>query len=65
MEQRSLHLTQQPRVRFSRFPNAYFDVLEIYRRHCFKESGPRLENVDQTHLVLASGKLVQQTSYRS
>ena len=26
---------------------------------CFEESGQWLENVDQTHLVQASGKLVQ------
>ena len=36
----------------------YFDVAEIYRQRWLEESGHRLENVDQTHLVLVSGKLV-------
>ena len=30
------------------------DVGEVNQRHCVEESGPWLENVDQTHLVLAS-----------
>ena len=30
----------------------------VNQRRCLEESGQRLENVDQTHLVLASGKLV-------
>ena len=41
-------------------PKIYFDVAEIYRRHWLEESGKRLENVDGTILVLASGKLVLQ-----
>ena len=38
----------------------YFDVAEIYQWRWLEESGQRLENVDQSHLVLASGKLVLQ-----
>ena len=59
-----LLLTQQPRVRFSAFLN-FFDVPEIYRRHWLEKSGQRLENVDRTHLVLASGKPVLQETRRS
>ena len=32
----------------------------VNQRRCLEESGQRLENVDRTHLVLASGKLVLQ-----
>ena len=39
-------------------PKNYFDVAEIYQCRWLEESGQRLENVDRTHLVLASGKLV-------
>ena len=42
------------------FPKIYYDVVEIYRWHRLEESQQRLENVDRTHLVLASGKLVPQ-----
>ena len=52
--------TQQPQVRVSAFPIIYVDVAEIYRQGWLEESGLRLENVDQTHLVLASGKIVLQ-----
>ena len=38
----------------------YFDVAEIYQWRWLEECGQRLENVDQSHLVLASGKLVLQ-----
>ena len=47
-----LLLTQQPRVQFS------FPFAELYRRCWLEESGQRLENIDRTHLLLASGKLV-------
>ena len=47
-------------------PKNYFDVAEIYRWCWFEESGQWLENVYQTHLVLASGKLVlQKTDHRT
>ena len=36
------------------------DVAEVNQWHCLDESGQWLENLDQTHLVLASGKLVLQ-----
>ena len=39
-----------------KFRGKFIDAAE----HCFEESGQRLENVDRTHLVLASGKLVLQ-----
>ena len=53
-------LTQQPCVQFLGIEKIYFDIFEIYRRVWLKESGQRLENVDQTYLELASGKLVIQ-----
>ena len=34
------------------------DVAEVNQQHCLEESGQWLYNVDQTHLLLASGKLV-------
>ena len=36
------------------------DVAEINKRHGLEESGQWLENVHQSHLVLACGKLVLQ-----
>ena len=38
------------------------DVAEVNQWHCLEESGQWLENVDRTHLVLASGKLILQKS---
>ena len=35
------------------------DVSEVNQRRCLEESVQWLENVDRTHLILASGKLVQ------
>ena len=35
---------------------------EVNQRHCLEESGQWHENVDQTQLVLARGKLVLQTT---
>ena len=32
-------------------------VAEVNQQRCLEESGQRLENVDWTYLVLASGKL--------
>ena len=60
-----LLLTQQPQVRFSAFLKIYFDVTEIYQWCWLEKSGQMLENVDQTHLVLASDKLVLQKRYRT
>ena len=37
-----------------------FNVAEVNQRRWLEESGLRLENVNQTHLVLASGKPVLQ-----
>ena len=34
------------------------DLVEVNQGHCLEESGQWLENVDQTHLVLASGNRV-------
>ena len=34
------------------------DVAKVNQWRCFEESDQWLENVDQTHLALASGKLV-------
>ena len=49
-------LTQRPHVLISAFPKIYFDVAEIYEQHWLEESG--LENVNRTHLVLASVKRI-------
>ena len=38
------------------------DVAEVNQWHCLEECEQRLETVAQTHLVLASGTLVLQTS---
>ena len=56
-------LTHQPQVGFSEFLKIYFNVAEIYRQHLLVESRQRLENVDQIHLVLGSGKLVLQKKF--
>ena len=53
-------------IRDTRPSSPWFDsqeivyVAEINQWRCSEESGQWLENVDQTHLVLASGKLVLQ-----
>ena len=36
------------------------NVAEVDQQRCLEESGQWLENVDQSHLVLASGNLVLQ-----
>ena len=36
---------------------------EVYQWRCIEESGLWLKNVDRTHLVLNSGKLVLQKNY--
>ena len=55
-----MHLTQLPQ--FPAFPKIFrgkiIDVAEAFC--CLEESGQWLENVDKTHLVLASGKTVNQ-----
>ena len=38
----------------------FVDVAEVNQLRCLEESGQWLDNVDQIHLVLASGKLVLQ-----
>ena len=55
-----LLLTQQPQVRFPALPKIYINVAVTYQQRWLEENGQRLENVDRTHLVLASGKLVLQ-----
>ena len=60
---RGLHgtlLTQKPRVRFSAFTKIYLDVAEIYRWRWLEESGQRLDNANQIHLVL-TGKYYKNT----
>ena len=39
------------------------DVAEVHQRCCLEESGQRLDYVNQTHLALASGKLVLQKKH--
>ena len=55
-----LLLTQQPRFKSQRSPKKFrgkiIDVVEVNQWPWLEESGPWLENVDQTYLVLASGK---------
>ena len=41
-------------------PKIDVDNAEVYQGPCVEKSGQYLENVDQTHLVLASGKRVLQ-----
>ena len=52
-----------PRVRFPAFLIFFrgniVDVAEVNQWRRYEENGQWLENVDQTHVVLASGKLVQ------
>ena len=54
----------------SRVPNIFteetiVDVAEVYQRRCLEESGQWFEeNFDQTHVVLASDKLVLQNNGR-
>ena len=43
-----------PEVQFSTFPKIYFVDGEIKQRGWLEESGQRLDNVERTHLVLAS-----------
>ena len=57
-------LLAQPRGEYRKFPQKFrgkiMDVAEINQRRRLEESGQQLENVDQTHLDLASGKLAPQ-----
>ena len=53
-----LLLTQQPWVRFSLFSRIF--LLTSLRFMGSEEGGQRLDNVNETHLVLAGGKLVLQ-----
>ena len=52
------------KLNFARFWNFFrwqtVNVAEVNQRRCWDESGQWLENVDQTNLALASGKLVLQ-----
>ena len=41
------------------------DVAEVDQQHWLEESGQWLENVDLTHLVLASGKPVLQKNLQA
>ena len=54
----------QPRVRIQHSPKnfrgKFIAVAEVNQRRWLEESGQWLENVDRTHLVLASGKPVLQ-----
>ena len=49
-----------PRVPEKNFRGKIIDVAEVNQQHWIEESGQWLENVDRTHLVLSSGKPVQQ-----
>ena len=55
-----LLLTQRPWVLFSAFPSIFPLMLLRFIDDIAKSSGQRLDNVNRTHLVLASGKLVLQ-----
>ena len=44
------------------FRGKIINVAQVNQQRCLEESGQWLENVDQTHLVLGSGKLEQQKS---
>ena len=45
-----------------KFIGKIVDVADVNQRRCLEESGQWLENVDHTHLVLVSDKLVLQKS---
>ena len=48
-----------------RIPDFFVEIVhpaEVYQWHRLEESGQRLKNVDQYHLVVASGKQVLQKS---
>ena len=49
-----LLLTKQLQVRFLALPKTFSGVAEIYQWCGLESSGQRLENVDRTHLALAS-----------
>ena len=53
-----------PSITKNIFEEKIVDVDEVNQWHCLEEIGQRLENVDQTHLILAIGKLVLQKKYR-
>ena len=57
--------TQMPQDCFPAFTIFFVDVAEVYTRNCLEESGQFLENVDPTHLVLASGKRVLQNNTKT
>ena len=52
--------TQRPWVRFSAFPINYRLMLPRFIEGTALNSGQRLDNVNRTNLVLASGKLALQ-----
>ena len=57
-----LLLTQQHWVQFLAFPRIFLLMLLTFIDWTAQNSGQRLDNVNKTHLVLASGKLVLQKS---
>ena len=62
--------TQLPEVQFPEFlelvsKGKIIDVAEVNQRCCLEESEKMLENVNPTHLGLASGKLVVVTGRQS
>ena len=54
---------KQPQVQFSAFPIIFLLTLLRFIGGTAESSGQRLDNVNRTHLVLASGKLVPQKFY--
>ena len=48
----------QPFLTF--FGGKNVNIANVNQWRCLEENGQRLENADQTHLVLASGKLIVQ-----
>ena len=60
-------LSQQPRFDSQHSRNCFrgklIDVAKVDQWRWLEESGQWLENVDQTHLVLASGEPVLQKSW--
>ena len=67
---RGLHGTEEeyllgliPRVPEKNFRGKIIDVAEVNQQHWIEERGQWLENVDRTHLVLASGKPVLQKKF--
>ena len=58
ISQRYLLLTQQPQALFLALPRIFLLMLLRFIDDAAQNSGQRLDNVNRTQLVVASGKLI-------